>query len=216
MTNTAAPQRRTQAERTARTRKLLLDATLGALVELGYAGTTTTVVSERAGVSRGAQLHHFPNRDSLVTAAIEHLFEVLTDDYTERFEALGVSDREDSATLLPKALGLLWSSFDHPCFPAVIELYTAARTDRALHEALLPVAQKHEDNVRRLAHAFFPKAARAGRAFDDVLAVLTDTMHGMVFSRYLYGDEALTQRELGVLERTAVKLVSDLEGQADG
>ena len=40
------------------------------------AGTSTTLVSERAGVSRGAQLHHFPTKNDLVVAAVEHLTEV--------------------------------------------------------------------------------------------------------------------------------------------
>ena len=36
-------------------RARLLEATVDLLVEKGYAGTSTTLVSERAGVSRGAR-----------------------------------------------------------------------------------------------------------------------------------------------------------------
>ncbi len=54
-------------------RHRLLDATVDSLVELGWAGTTTTVIAERAGVSRGAQLHHYPTKATLVMAAVEHL-----------------------------------------------------------------------------------------------------------------------------------------------
>ncbi|HWL49839.1 MAG TPA: helix-turn-helix domain-containing protein, partial [Acidimicrobiia bacterium] len=61
-------------------RRRLLEATVECLVELGWAGTTTTVVSERAGVSRGAQLHHFPSKQDLVVAAVEHLSERRRDD----------------------------------------------------------------------------------------------------------------------------------------
>ena len=53
----------------------LLDATIACLVEDGYAKTTTTRVAERAGVSRGAHLHHFQTRQALVAAAMEHLAE---------------------------------------------------------------------------------------------------------------------------------------------
>ena len=53
----------------------LLDATVECLVKHGYAHTTTTLVCERAGVSRGALLHHFPKKAELVRAAIEHVFE---------------------------------------------------------------------------------------------------------------------------------------------
>ena len=57
-------------------RARLLEATVDCLVERGFAGTSTTLVSERAGVSRGAQLHHFPTKNALVVAAVEHLTEV--------------------------------------------------------------------------------------------------------------------------------------------
>ena len=47
-------------------RQRLLEATVECLVERGWSGTSTTLVSERAGVSRGAQLHHFPTKGDLV------------------------------------------------------------------------------------------------------------------------------------------------------
>ena len=76
MTTTAdAGQRRSQAERSASTRAALLDATIASLVQDGYANTTTSRVAERAGVSRGAHLHHFQTRQALVAAAMERLAE---------------------------------------------------------------------------------------------------------------------------------------------
>ncbi len=54
-------------------RTRLLDATIECLVTYGYAGTTTPRVAERAGVTRGAQIHHFRSKEDLVVAAIEHL-----------------------------------------------------------------------------------------------------------------------------------------------
>lgn len=64
---------RTQEERSAATRAALLDATVACLVDYGYASLTTTRVVERAGVSRGAQVHHFPTKAQLVTEAVRHL-----------------------------------------------------------------------------------------------------------------------------------------------
>ena len=57
-------------------RQRLLDATVDCLVEHGWSGTSTTLVSQRAGVSRGAQLHHFPTKNDLVLAAVAHLSEM--------------------------------------------------------------------------------------------------------------------------------------------
>ena len=45
------------------------------LAELGWSGTSTTEVARRAGVSRGAQQHHYPTKMLLVAAALEHLLD---------------------------------------------------------------------------------------------------------------------------------------------
>src|SRR5215475_8730258 len=65
-----------QEERSRAMRARLMEATIECLVERGFGGTSTTLISERAGVSRGAQLHHFPTKNDLVVAAVEHLTEV--------------------------------------------------------------------------------------------------------------------------------------------
>ena len=143
MPTTAMARRRTQAERSAATQARLLDAALECLVELGYAGTTTTVVAERAGVSRGAQLHHFPTRAALVAAAVEHLYARLTDAYQA-----GFARRPRGADRLRAAIDLLWSMFTEPRYAAVLELFTAARTDR--RAARPPAADRRTPPGQRL------------------------------------------------------------------
>src|SRR5437762_1035398 len=78
----ASRPRRTQEERSATTRALLLDATLECLIDAGYAATTTTMIAERAGVSRGAQLHHFPTKSELVIVAVDRLSHRLGEELT--------------------------------------------------------------------------------------------------------------------------------------
>jgi AcrR family transcriptional regulator len=71
----ATKTRRTQAERTEETRRRILDASVDLLASKGYAAFRTADVAEVAGVSRGAQTHHFPSKDDLVVAVVEHVFE---------------------------------------------------------------------------------------------------------------------------------------------
>jgi AcrR family transcriptional regulator len=66
---------RPQQERSRATRQRLLDAAVECLITRGWSGTTTTVIAETAGVSRGAQLHHYPTKTDLVLAAVDHLTE---------------------------------------------------------------------------------------------------------------------------------------------
>ncbi len=69
------PPRRTQAERSEQTRRLILDAAVDLLATKGYAGLRTADVARIAGVSKGAQAHHFPSKDDLVVAVVEHVFQ---------------------------------------------------------------------------------------------------------------------------------------------
>jgi AcrR family transcriptional regulator len=73
--NSSASPRRTQAERSEATRKLILDATIRIMVRKGAAGLRTGEVVEEAGVSVGAQLHHFPTKLKLILAAFDYVNE---------------------------------------------------------------------------------------------------------------------------------------------
>ena len=118
----AQQARRTQAERTASTRARLLDATLECLCDLGYARTTTPEIARRAGLSRGAQLHHFPTKAELVTGAIEHLFARRNREFREAFARVpGGADRYAAA------IDILWTMVSGPTFHAWLELAVGTR-----------------------------------------------------------------------------------------
>jgi AcrR family transcriptional regulator len=185
--------RRTQAERSALTRARILDAALACLAELGYAATTTTVVAERAGVSRGAQLHHFPTRDDLVAAAVRHLFADLREAFQKAFAALS-----PEADRVGAAIDLLWEVYRDPRLAAVLELYVAGRTDASLRARLAPVAAAHHAHVVVLARAYFPEAAARAGSLESVLDLVLDTLQGMAVRRVVHGDvpELETTRHL--------------------
>ena len=125
--------RRTQAERSATMRARLLDATIECLHDLGYARTSTPEIARRAGVSRGAQLHHFPTKAELVTSAVEHLFDRRREEFLQAFRA-----RPEGQEPAEAAIDILWSMVSGPTFYAWLELVVAGRTDAELRE---PVAQ---------------------------------------------------------------------------
>jgi AcrR family transcriptional regulator len=119
--------RRTQAERSAAMRTRLLDATIECLVTYGYAGITTPRVAELAGVTRGAQIHHFRSKEDLVVAAIEHLAQQRTQAAIREFGRV-----EASSDPVSTVLDFLWEAHQGPMFVATVELWVAARTDDVL------------------------------------------------------------------------------------
>lgn len=141
VTATAPTSRpRKEQERSRRTRSRLLDAVVECLVDLGYAGTTTQEVAKRAGVTRGALLHHYPTREQLVAAAIAHLDLTRLQDFERRFATL--DPRRDVAE---EFVDLLWSLTRDRNGYAELELLNAARTDSTLHAALAPYLRRRSE-----------------------------------------------------------------------
>jgi AcrR family transcriptional regulator len=126
--------RRTQMERRATTRAALLDAALECLVEYGYEGTTTGRVCDRAGLSRGAHLHHFGTRPALLAAALEELATRRVDDIRRE-----LADLPRDEERVERALDTIWGWFTGPLFAASVDLAAAARTDEELRASLAPV-----------------------------------------------------------------------------
>lgn len=196
---TALRARRTQAERSAGTRALLLDATIECLVELGYAGTTTTEVAERAGVSRGAQLHHFPTKAELVAAAVEHLFLRRHEEFQRAFEALP-ADVDRAAG----AIDILWPMVSGPTFYAWLELAVAARTDPELRAHLAPISQRFTENIERWFRELFPAPSEPNPFYEGAAAFAFAVMESLAVVKMVAEDRPhfvqLRERLLGGLK----------------
>lgn len=67
-------QRRTQDERSEKMRARLLDAAIKVLVKRGYSGFRIAEVATTAGVSRGALIHHYSTKETLIAACLAHVF----------------------------------------------------------------------------------------------------------------------------------------------
>ncbi|MGH9193683.1 MAG: TetR/AcrR family transcriptional regulator [Acidimicrobiales bacterium] len=149
------PQRpRTKAERSAATRARLLDATIDCLVELGWSGTSTTEVVRRAGVSRGAQVHHYHTKEDLVIAAVEHLCTRRMDEYRAAIERLPAHERTPAASI-----DLLWSVWSGPTLEAWLELVIAGRTQPALRDRFAEFERRFFDAAVALFQETQPEMA---------------------------------------------------------
>ena len=167
------PRRRTQQERRETMRAALLDATIDCLIEYGYSGVTTTRVVERAGVSRGAQVHHFPTKAVLVAEALNHLAGKRAAETIKRLGKL-----PEGPERLDAVLDMLWESHRGPLFQAALELWVAARTDPELRENLVAVERDVVNTIWAAAEEFFGDyAAKPGFA-DDVETALA-AMRGL-------------------------------------
>ena len=187
--------RRTQAERSATMRTRLLDATVETLLEHGYAGTTTTEIARRAGVSRGAQLHHFPTKAELVLTAVEHLSERRREEFVRVVATLPEgTDRADAA------IDQLWRIMSGATFYAWLELMVASRTDAELRASLVLVYARLMDTVQRTFRELFPAAGDPHAFFEIAPAFTFALLEGLALSRILAPSEPDRERVLDVLK----------------
>lgn len=179
--------RRTQEQRSAQMRERLLDATIDCLVEFGYAGTTTLRVSAKAGVTRGAQVHHFRSKTDLVVAAIKHLAAKRTESALREFDGIGVTG--DS---FDPILDFLWEVHRGPMFLATAELWVAARTDRTLAAELAGVEPFVNNALFEAVSRLVPDAMqRDTRGF---VYTAMDAIRGIVFSGFVDADPERDRR----------------------
>lgn len=134
MSASASNKRRSQEERSTETRHKLCQAALELLTEVGYERLTTAQIAARAGVSKGAQAHHYPTKDDMLVAAYQHLLGQWEE---RRLQFTRMHGRDaDMAELMQ----YLWKDvFGRPDFLASIEMMLAARHHPQLQERLRDV-----------------------------------------------------------------------------
>ena len=82
------PPRVRRAERGEATRAALLDAARELFSERGYSAVGTNEIVERAGVTRGALYHHFPDKKDLLRAVYEEVEQQLVGSTARELSAI--------------------------------------------------------------------------------------------------------------------------------
>lgn len=178
---TPARPARTQQERRDGTRRSLLDAAVESLVEVGFARTTTLEVQRRAGVSRGALLHHFPSKALLLTAAIDHLAEMRGRELRARAASLPADAQRVDAVL-----DLLWECFGGALFQVSVELRASARTDAELRDALTSAELALRERIVWQAAALFGPELSDRPGFERAIDLTLQLMIGLAMTAMLH------------------------------
>jgi AcrR family transcriptional regulator len=174
-------RRKTQAERSATSRELIMRATVTILEEEGLAGATTVRIQEEAGLSRGRLLHHFPSREVLLVAAVQHVAKAR---WSTQRQSL---TRKRGRARILAAIDALWLTYEGSLFWAAMELWLGARTDSTLREHLLPQEEQLTRIVWDLCDELFGRALVAKPAYADFRDILISSMRGVAMT-YAYND----------------------------
>ena len=134
-----------QQDRSRATRLRLLQSAVECLATHGYAASTVSVVAAHAGVSRGATQHHFPTRDDLFTAAVDHVMH----DRREQLRSQllpGSSSVRDTV----RTVEVLFDLYCSDLFKAALVLWVAAGAEPSLREHVVPLEARIGRETHRL------------------------------------------------------------------
>ena len=121
------------------TRSRLVQATIDSLIEHGYSKTTGVEICRRAGVTRGALNHHFPDYSALLIDALREVYTTLK--------------VEPDASSLERVVRSGYKNVIQPEFKVVIELWLASQNDPEIGDKLARA-------IAESAYAFSPKSLR--------------------------------------------------------
>jgi AcrR family transcriptional regulator len=138
--------REPQQDRSRATRARLLESAITCLAQLGWTASTVAVVAEHAGVSRGAAQHHFPTRESLFMAALEHVTRERGAQLRQEVDGQPDSGTRDTRAIVELVFDLFTGTF----FRAAIMLWVAAASEPQLREQIVPLEARIGREVHRV------------------------------------------------------------------
>lgn len=168
-----------------------MEAARETILELGYAGATTSEIVRRAGVSRGAQVHHYATKQQLMLAVADFILsdvECVLEEITEQL-------RERPGEVDDFIFDIWEKIFAPSNYHPMLELVTASRTDEVLRRRLAErwtrLLAAYDDIWSRV----FSPPGRIGEDSRTTLDLTLFLLRGMAFQRVvLDNDPEMTDR----------------------
>lgn len=159
------------------TQSHILQCAVEVLIEHGYSGASTLKIQKRAGVSRGRLLHHYPHRDALLVAAVQHIAEIRVRDSRARTDW-----PRDPRERVRVAIDEMWQTYHRGHFWAATELWLAARHNAALSLALAPREQVLGVAIRAAVDEMFGDELTSHPRYAPLRDVLNTSMRGVALT----------------------------------
>lgn len=169
-------------------RARLAAAAYETIAEGGLNGLRLRAVANAAGVSQGALLHHFPDKNALTLAAIDHALTLARVDSSSWLKA----DASGPAALLRAMLAELESFFHSDRFWVAMGITMEAAKDRALN---LTVRQCVADLRTPVYQSWTKRLAAAGWQQAEAARVVRSgaaMVSGSAIRRFWTEDDAIT------------------------
>lgn len=187
--------RRTQAERSGETQRRLIDAAITVLHRVGYGATTSGLIADEAGVSRGAMLHQYPTKVDLMLAVVSDVYSRETAEYQHR-EADSPRER------FYKFPEMMWDVLTRPSAMAVLEIMMGSRSDPELAARLAPLQRQIEATSRQTVEQILREGDLPDiPEFNAMRRLFVAAVRGLSIDLMLVKDRAELEQSIILLQR---------------
>lgn len=152
-------------------RRLLIEATLDSIVEVGFSSTSVSEIVARANLSRGMVHLYFDNKDALLVAAARHAGEVYFNNLSEQLKVAGSSPQEILETVILSDLGEVLLN------ERTIKIWFAFRGEAHANKDIAQFSDTRDDQLRGLIFKEFATIA-AEQGIPEPGKIARDATHG--------------------------------------
>lgn len=191
MTTATKKTRVPQAVRTAKMQQRLSEAAFNIIRDVGYVNFRTSAVAKQAGVSQGAQLHHYPTKNSLAVAALEYAYSESYKQFERNYKKL--NEYDDLLDLILKDFRDFYLS---DFFMVALDILMAGGKDQELRNELTQITRNARTKIERLWLEELIKAGWELTPAEDVLALSHSIVRGFSTRALVIKDDAEFDRLL--------------------
>lgn len=197
-------ERRRNVDRSASTRKHILEATIKCLDTGGYGAVTNIKVADAAGVSRGAMMHHFPTRQALIVATVEFAHEKLN-----HVRAAEMEKHPPGLDRYRHIMDLSMATQSMPEGMALNEIRIGSRSDPELRDAVTPIMSAiSEDYVRLVGRVAREAGLKPNRELHGLTGVVAMATRALAINTFTYPSPQASEGILWTLQMAREDLIA--------
>ena len=195
---------RTQQQRREETVARLLDASIDAIIEVGYARASAATIAKRAQVSDGALFRHFPTMGDFMAATAREVMRRQLELFNKR-----VAEIPADKPALAAALTIMRDVTGNDTNTVMYELLIAARTDEKLKATLQEVLTEYAANIYDTARALPGADLLPQDTFAALVAILTNTFDGAAMVRAVLPQPEIEENRIQLLTALLTPLATE-------
>ena len=170
------------------------------ICESGYVNTSISEICNRAGVSRGALLHHYPTKVDLIVDAAASVWQAAIDEVRTLTAALSRGEMDSDAFFE----GVWERVFRRDAVEMTVDLLSASKSDRQLQAGMSGPLAALMMAYDEIAEDAFPKTGLSHNQRRVLITMTLCAARGLRMQEMMHPDPAMTQAA-----KAALKLMID-------